>query len=219
MHISIVQTILSSVLALIVTLFELKDPDTKRFKLWGYTLIFLSLLLVIISVTKIVQEYEIEKNEKYYFEENDISIELKATIVNEYPTEELLSKTPSSMEIGFIIPNEAGWRCLLEPLPDFVYSGYNRGPVVLKRIYITKRTVSIGKSKFKYLWELSGKEIKILRNPKYAFSDISNDNRVKSWEIDLTLIIKGEIFKPENPNAYTVIFSIGDFAKLNNDNL
>jgi hypothetical protein len=76
--------------------------------------------------------------------DSDITLQLTAWKVDAPSASDLEYHTPPSIEIGLVIPSEADWRCFLEPLPGFIYSGPSRGASVRQRVYITKATNSQG---------------------------------------------------------------------------
>jgi hypothetical protein len=98
-----------------------------------------------------------------------IMLEMNASVIDSKPVSDLEAHSPTSMRVGLVIPQEAGWTCLLEPRPGLPYSGPSRGAAVRQRVYLTRSTHSIGTNPFKYVWDLDGKKVLILRNPGEAF--------------------------------------------------
>jgi hypothetical protein len=206
--VGILIALLGSCIGLINFLTQTRRESDKKLTGWGITVVTLSLAVFGLSGWRLWQDSEREKTAPYVLADSDIDIRLTASVVGETPSDDLQAHTPSAIEVGVVIPNEGGWTCILEAVPGFLSSGPGRGPAVAQRVYFTKVVRSIGNTKFKYLWDLSGRKIRI-RNPKYSFSDLSRGELVKSWTIDLILRIKGREFRADNSSAYWLEFVLG----------
>jgi hypothetical protein len=200
MIVPILLAVLALCNALISGLTQTRGANDKRPTRWGMIAVALSLAICGLSAWKIWQEHESEQLARYVLTDSDIQIRLTASI-GEAPSPNLESRTPSAIEIGLVVPNEGGWTCLLESIPGFVYAGPGRGAVTSQRIYLTKSTHKIGNTSFKYVWDLAGKKILILRNPKSAFTGPDG-----AWKIDAVLSIKGHEFPPKDATANTLEF-------------
>ena len=214
-----IATILLTVLGLVIALINLCYPihkterkltgwknltksGWKNLTGWGKAVVALSVVVGIVSAWSAWQEVLAQGQLK----DSDITLQLTAWKADEPSATDLEYHTPPSIEIGLVVPSEADWTCFLEPLPGFVYSGPSRGASARQRVYITKLTNSTGTHP-KYVWNLDGKKVLILRSPKYAFWGADN-----SWHVEVILDIRGHQFRPIDEAAHQLEFDLKDLG-------